>query len=44
MSTRLAVLSDVHGGTPAPEAVRKAIKKDKPDIVLVAEGDQAAGA
>ena len=40
MSVRIAVLSDVHGVLPAVEAVRKAIKKDKPDVVLVA-GDLA---
>ena len=36
MSTRIAVLSDVHGNLVALEAVRKAIKKEKPDVVLVA--------
>ncbi|HET9681006.1 MAG TPA: metallophosphoesterase family protein [Candidatus Limnocylindrales bacterium] len=36
MSVRIAVLSDVHGVAPALEAVRKAIKKEKPDLVLVA--------
>jgi len=40
MSVRLAVLSDVHGNASALEAVRKAIKKDKPDLVFVA-GDLA---
>jgi putative phosphoesterase len=40
VSVRLAVLSDVHGVLPALEAVRKAIKKEKPDVVLVA-GDLA---
>ncbi|HEY2915791.1 MAG TPA: metallophosphoesterase family protein [Candidatus Limnocylindrales bacterium] len=40
MSVRLAVLSDVHGVLPALEAVRKAIKQAKPDVVLVA-GDLA---
>ncbi|HEX5450975.1 MAG TPA: metallophosphoesterase family protein, partial [Candidatus Limnocylindrales bacterium] len=34
--TRLAVLSDVHGVLPALEAVRKAVKREKPDVVLVA--------
>lgn len=34
--TRLAVLSDVHGNLLALEAVRKAVKKEKPDVVLVA--------
>lgn len=36
MSTRIAVLSDVHGNLVALEAVRKALKKEKPDVVLVA--------
>jgi putative phosphoesterase len=36
MSTRIALLSDVHGNLLALEAVRKAIKKEKPDVVLVA--------
>jgi predicted phosphodiesterase len=40
MTTRIAALSDVHGVTGALEAVRKAIKKEKPDVVLVA-GDLA---
>jgi putative phosphoesterase len=34
--TRIAVLSDVHGNLGALEAVRKALKKEKPDVVLVA--------
>jgi putative phosphoesterase len=34
--TRLAVLSDVHGNLVALEAVRKALRKEKPDVVLVA--------
>ena len=34
--TRLALLSDVHGTVLALEAVRKALKKDKPDFVLIA--------
>lgn len=34
--TRLALLSDVHGNVLALEAVRKAIMKDKPDVVLIA--------
>ncbi len=38
--TRLAVVSDIHGVLPALEAVRKAIKKEKPDVTLVA-GDVA---
>ena len=36
MSTRIAVLSDIHGNAVALEAVRKALKKEKPDVVLVA--------
>lgn len=40
MSSRVAVLSDVHGNAIALEAVRKAIRKEKPDAVLVA-GDHA---
>jgi predicted phosphodiesterase len=38
--TRIAVLSDVHGVLSAAEAVRAAIKKEKPDVTLVA-GDLA---
>ena len=34
--TRLIVLSDVHGNSIALEAVRKAIAKEKPDLVAVA--------
>lgn len=49
MTTRLAVLSDVHGIAPALDAVRKAIKREKPDMVLVAgdlvmNGPDPAGA
>jgi putative phosphoesterase len=36
MSTRIAVVSDVHGNLLALEAVRKALKKEKPDVVLIA--------
>jgi putative phosphoesterase len=36
LSTRIAVLSDIHGNVTALEAVRKALKKEKPDVVLVA--------
>jgi putative phosphoesterase len=36
MSTRIAVLSDVHGNIHALEAVRKALKKEKPDVTLIA--------
>ena len=38
--TRIVVLSDVHGNSVALEAVRAAIKKDKPDLIAVA-GDLA---
>jgi putative phosphoesterase len=36
MSTRIAVLSDVHGNFVALEAVRKALKREKPDVTLIA--------
>ena len=36
MTARIAVLSDVHGNATALEAVRKALKKEKPDAVVVA--------
>jgi putative phosphoesterase len=36
LSTRIASLSDVHGNSVALEAVRKALKKEKPDVVLIA--------
>ena len=36
MSTRIAVLSDMHGNVVALEAVRKAVNREKPDVVLVA--------
>jgi putative phosphoesterase len=36
MATRIAVLSDMHGNLLAVEAVRKAIKREKPDVILVA--------
>jgi putative phosphoesterase len=36
VSTRIAVLSDVHGNVTALEAVRKALKKEKPDVTLIA--------
>ncbi len=36
MSSRVVVLSDVHGNVTALEAVRKAINREKPDAVLVA--------
>ncbi|HKB28013.1 MAG TPA: metallophosphoesterase family protein [Candidatus Limnocylindrales bacterium] len=38
--TRIAVLSDVHGNAVALEAVRKALRTEKPDMVAVA-GDLA---
>lgn len=40
MSSRVAVLSDVHGNVTALEAVRKAVNREKPDAVLIA-GDLA---
>jgi putative phosphoesterase len=40
MSARVAVLSDIHGNVIALEAVRAALKKEKPDVVMVA-GDLA---
>jgi len=40
MTARIAVFSDIHGNVTALEAVRKAIKKEKPDAILVA-GDHA---
>ena len=36
MTARIAVLSDVHGNATALDAVRKALKKEKPDAVIVA--------
>ena len=36
MVTRIACISDVHGNLVALEAVRKALKKEKPDVVLIA--------
>jgi predicted phosphodiesterase len=36
MSTRIAVLSDIHGNGLAIKAVRKAVDREKPDVVLVA--------
>ena len=36
MTSRIAVLSDVHGNAVALEAVRKAIKKEKPDAIIIA--------
>ncbi len=36
MSSRVAVLSDIHGNSIALEAVRKAIRREKPDAVLIA--------
>lgn len=34
--TRIAIVSDIHGVLPALEAVRKALKREKPDVTLVA--------
>ncbi|MBN2257905.1 MAG: metallophosphoesterase family protein [Anaerolineaceae bacterium] len=39
---RFALLSDIHGNLPALEAVMEALKKDKPDDILVA-GDWISG-
>ena len=36
MSSRVAVFSDVHGNVAALEAVRTAIRKEKPDVTVVA--------
>jgi predicted phosphodiesterase len=36
MTAKVAVLSDVHGNLAAREAVRKALKKERPDAVIVA--------
>jgi putative phosphoesterase len=36
MTSRLAVFSDVHGNLAALEAVRAAIRKEKPDVTVVA--------
>ena len=36
MTAKIALLSDIHGNSVALEAVRKAIKKEKPDAILVA--------
>ena len=35
MTTKVAILSDVHGNVTALEAVRKAIKREKPDVVAI---------
>lgn len=35
MTARVAVLSDVHGVLPALQAVQKALKKERPDHVLI---------
>jgi len=47
--TRLIVLSDIHGNSVALEAVQKAIRSEKPDLVAVAgdlvlNGPDPAGA
>jgi predicted phosphodiesterase len=36
MTARIALLSDVHGNATALDAVRKALKQEKPDAVIVA--------
>jgi len=36
LTSRLAVFSDVHGNVAALEAVRAAIKKEKPDVTMIA--------
>jgi predicted phosphodiesterase len=36
MSARVAILSDIHGNVPALEAVRAALKKERPDHVIIA--------
>lgn len=36
MTARVAVLSDIHGNVAALEQVRKAIRREKPDAVIVA--------
>jgi predicted phosphodiesterase len=36
MSVRVAILSDIHGNVPALEAVRAALKKERPDHVIIA--------
>jgi len=36
MTTRIAALSDVHGNAVALDAVRETLKKEKPDVVLIA--------
>ena len=36
MTARVAILSDVHGNAVAFDAVRKAIRREKPDAVIVA--------
>ena len=36
MSARVAVISDIHGNVIALEAVRAALRKEKPDVVMIA--------
>jgi putative phosphoesterase len=36
VSTRIALLSDMHGNVLALDAVRKAVNRERPDVVLVA--------
>ena len=35
MSTKVAIFSDIHGNVAALDAVRKAIKREKPDVVAI---------
>src|SRR5262249_56952310 len=49
MTARIAVLSDVHGNLEALTAVRRALKKERPDAVIIAgdhvfQGPDPAGA
>jgi predicted phosphodiesterase len=49
MTARVAILSDIHGNAAAFDAVRKAIRREKPDAVIVAgdlvlNGPDPAGA
>jgi predicted phosphodiesterase len=49
MTARVAILSDIHGNAAALDAVRKAIRREKPDAVIVAgdlvlNGPDPAGA
>src|SRR2546423_6896998 len=49
MSAKVAVISDIHGNLPALTAVRTALKKERPDHVVIAgdhvfQGPDPAGA